>query len=151
MKIAVIPFIALSCLPTMLTSCKNSSENLIKINGHAPDSANYTTVQWLDSLVNFGNIRMGEKIEIKFRLKNTGHKPLYLTNVHALCGCTVASYTQGAIAPGGTGEVIGAFDSNRAHTGTVRKTIIASTNSPNGNNRELIFTGVISESAAGSR
>lgn len=151
MKISMISFVAFLCLLTTLTACKNSSSSLIKINGHAPDTANYTTVQWLDSLVNFGTIRMGEKIEIKFRLKNTGNKPLYLTNVHALCGCTVASYTQGAIAPGGTGEVIGAFDSNRAHTGTVRKTIIASTNSPNGNNRELIFTGVISEPVAGSR
>lgn len=126
--------------------CKNNGEKVIKVNQlAAADTANYTQVQWLDSVVNFGAIKMGEKINIRFRVKNTGTKPLFLTDVHPVCGCTVADYTKEAIAPGAEGVVVGAFDSKLSHVGTVRKSILATTNSQNGINHNLIFTGVINE------
>lgn len=120
--------------------------NTVKVNQlPAIDTAHYTTVQWLDSVVNFGSIKMGEQIDIRFRVRNSGRQPLYLTDVKAVCGCTVADYTKKAIAPGDTGVVVGSFDSKKAHVGTVRKSILATTNSRNGYNHDLIFTGVIQE------
>jgi len=45
-----------------------------------------TTVQLIDSVYNFGTINEGEKVEYSFRFKNTGKKPLIVSNAHASCG-----------------------------------------------------------------
>lgn len=126
-------------------SCKNKSEReLDAAKAAAADSANYTTVQWIDSIVKFGTINKGEKIDIKFRCKNTGDKPLILTNVRPGCGCTVADYTKQPIAPGAEGLVTGSFDSKKVGTsGDVRKTIIVNTNTKNGTEHYLYFEGTI--------
>ncbi|MFW2475715.1 MAG: DUF1573 domain-containing protein [Sediminibacterium sp.] len=105
------------------------------------DTANYTTIQWLDSLVDFGTITQGEKIQLKFRFRNTGNKPLFITDVRAGCGCTVPDYTKEAVVPGGEGAVTAAFDTNKAMTGDTRKTVLVFTNTFNGSEHTLIFTG----------
>ncbi|MFP5041988.1 DUF1573 domain-containing protein [Parasediminibacterium sp. JCM 36343] len=108
----------------------------------AVDTANFTTVQWLDTLVSIGTINMGEKAQVKFLCKNTGTKPLIITSAKPGCGCTVADYTKEPIAPGGEGWVTGAFDSNKIHGGgDIHKTIIVSTNTSNGTEKYLVFTG----------
>jgi hypothetical protein len=109
------------------------------------DSSGYTRIQWLDSIVRFDTIRMGGQAQVSFRFRNTGDKPLYLTEVKAGCGCTVPNYTKDAIAPGGEGVVTGAFDSNKAHPGEVRKSIFVTANTLNGTKHTLIFTGLIRE------
>jgi hypothetical protein len=109
------------------------------------DTANYTTIQWLDSIVIFDTINMGEKTNIVFRFRNSGDKVLYLSDVKAGCGCTVADYTKGAIAPGQQGEVTGAFDSNKSHPGEVRKQILVTANTKGVTRHKLIFDGWIRE------
>jgi hypothetical protein len=109
------------------------------------DTSKYTTIQWLDSIVNFGSIKMGEQTKVAYRFKNSGNQPLFLANVKAGCGCTAPDYTKGAIAPGGEGVVTGAFDSNKAHKGEVRKYIYVTTNTKNKTDHTLIFTGLITE------
>jgi hypothetical protein len=109
------------------------------------DTAGYTTIQWLDSIVNFDTINMGEKTNIVFRFRNSGDKVLYLSEVKAGCGCTVADYTKGAIAPGQQGEVTGAFDSNKSHPGEVRKQILVTANTKGVTRHKLIFDGWIRE------
>ena len=109
------------------------------------DSTNYTTIQWLDSIVDFDSLTMGKQLKLSFRFRNTGTKPLFLADVTAGCGCTVADYTRGAIAPGKEGEVTGAFDSNKSHPGLVRKSIFVTANTKNGAKHTLIFTGIIKE------
>ena len=142
MKWILTGMLFFATLAAFLPACNNT----VKVNQQpAADTAHYTTVQWLDSVVNFGSIKMGEQIEIRFRVRNSGHQPLYLTDVKAVCGCTVADYTRQAISPGDTGIVVGSFDSKKAHVGTVRKSILATTNSRNGYNHDLIFTGDIQE------
>ncbi|MBW0162209.1 MAG: DUF1573 domain-containing protein, partial [Sediminibacterium sp.] len=100
---------------------------------------------WLDSVVNFGTITQGEKIRLQFKFKNTGQKPLFITNVRAGCGCTVPSYTKEAVAPGATGEVTAEFDTNRSTAGNVHKNVVVHTNTSNGNEHNLIFTGNVKE------
>lgn len=131
-------------LTISMISCNGSGSETIHLNQPA-DTSNYTTVQWLDSVVNFGAIKMGEEIQIRFRVKNTGPRPLFLTDVQAVCGCTVADYTKGAIPAGGQGMITGSFDSKKSHVGVVRKSILVTTNSHNGIRHNLIFTGVINE------
>jgi hypothetical protein len=122
--------IAAGFVCTILFSCKSKSErDFEKAEQIAKDTANFTTVQWIDSIVSFGSINKGEKISIKFRCKNTGNKPLILANVRPGCGCTVADYTKEPIMPGTEGLITAAFDSNKTGaTGEVDKTIIVSAN-----------------------
>ncbi len=111
------------------------------------DTAKYTTVQWLDTLANFGTVNKGEQVKVTFRFRNTGSQPLILASVRAACGCTVPDYTKGAVPPGGEGEVTGAFDSNKSASGEVRKSIFVTTNTKNKTRQTLIFTGLINEIA----
>jgi len=75
------------------------------------DSTNWTTVQWLDSVQDFGKITDGEKVMITFHFKNTGTKPLVIANVQASCGCTVPSKPDEPIAPGQEGKITAEFNS----------------------------------------
>lgn len=132
-------------------SCKNPSP-VIHVNPYsAADSTNFTEIQWLDSIVNFGSIPMGETTVVTFRMRNIGKRPLTISNVQAGCGCTVPDYTKGAIAPGAEGFVSGSFDSNKAHPGEVRKSIFVTTNTKNGINKTLLFTGIIVDPKAGNK
>jgi hypothetical protein len=127
----------------VMFACKNPSP-VVHLNPYsAADSTNFTEVEWLDSIVNFGSMSMGETKIVTFRMRNIGNKPLTISNVQAGCGCTVPDFTKGAIAPGAVGFVSGSFDSNKAHPGEVRKSIFVTTNSKNGINKTLIFTGII--------
>ncbi|CAN5441095.1 DUF1573 domain-containing protein [soil metagenome] len=106
------------------------------------DSANFTTVQWIDTAVNFGTVIKGEKVHIKYTCKNTGTKPLFIYYVRPGCGCTVADYTKAAIMPGKTGEVNAEFDSNHGSSGEVHKSINVQTNTFNASPR-LTFSGTV--------
>ena len=76
------------------------------------DSANFTSIQWLDSLdKNFGKIAEGQKLEVSFSFKNTGDKPLVITRVQPSCGCTIAEQPSEPIAPGGQGTIKASFNS----------------------------------------
>lgn len=88
--------------PTLITKEKEAFVN---------DSANWTTVQWIDSVQNFGKVTDGEKVMITFHFKNTGSKPLVITNVTASCGCTVPSKPEEPIAPGQEGKITAEFNS----------------------------------------
>ncbi len=76
------------------------------------DTSNLTTIQWIDSIKNLGRINQGQKLEVSFRFRNTGTKPLIIESVRPGCGCTVADYPKEPIAPGEEGEITGSFDSN---------------------------------------
>jgi len=106
------------------------------------DSANFTTVKWIDSAINFGTVTKGEKVHIKYTCMNTGKKPLFIYYVRPGCGCTVADYTKAAIPPGGKGEVNADFDSNHGSAGQVRKTITVQTNTFNPS-PHLMFYGTV--------
>lgn len=109
------------------------------------DTARFTTVQWLDTLVSFGTVNKGEQVKVKFRFRNTGDKPLILASVRAACGCTAPDYTKGAVAPGAEGEVTGAFDTNKSAAGETRKSIFVTTNTKNKTRQTLIFTGLVND------
>ncbi len=130
----------------VFTSCINKEKpKIISNEAAAADTANYTTIQWLDSIVNFGTINMGQEILVKFRFKNTGNKPLILTNVSAGCGCTVPDYSREPIPPNGEGWVSGSFDTKKVQTGEVHKSISVATNTKYKQQHVLLFNGTIKE------
>ena len=62
-------------------------------------------------LHDFGRITEGESISYSFHFRNTGSKDLVISGCDATCGCTVADYPKGRIAPGDEGYVTVSFNS----------------------------------------
>lgn len=135
----VIAGIAVSCQDE--TKGVNSAQEAA-MKKAAADTANYTTVEWLDTSISFGTIHQGDTIHVKFRCRNTGSHPLVITAARPHCGCTIADFTREPIPPGGEGWVTAFFNST-SFSGMVRKTLVASTNTSNGTDRELEFDGNI--------
>ncbi|MBA2745115.1 MAG: DUF1573 domain-containing protein [Flavisolibacter sp.] len=93
------------------------------------DSAGYANIQWIDSISqDIGSIRKGQVVDISWKLKNTGSKPLIISNVAAGCGCTVAEKPEEPIPPGGEGIIRGKFDSNGQTIGEHQKSITVNAN-----------------------
>jgi Protein of unknown function (DUF1573) len=99
-----------SCDNTDQTAEAASKDPLVVTN--TTDTTQLTTIQWIDSVKNMGRINEGQKLQVSFRFKNTGNKPLIIQSVRPGCGCTVADYPKEPIAPGNEGEITGSFDSN---------------------------------------
>lgn len=107
----------------------------------AIDTPNYTTITWLDSVANFGEIKPGDTALIKFSFKNSGDKPLFITEVVPSCGCTIADYPREMIPSGGQGLITAKFISEKGYIGPVRKSIHISTNTKKSVRSTLIFFG----------
>jgi hypothetical protein len=77
------------------------------------DPATLTKVEWLDGMDrDFGKMKEGENLEVSFRFKNVGDKPLVISNVSASCGCTVPETPKEPYAPGQTGVIKASFNSS---------------------------------------
>lgn len=91
------------------------------------DSAGTTTILWLDSTFqNLGKITKGQVVEVAFRFRNTGSKPLIIYEARAGCGCTVTNPPKEPIPPGGEETIRAKFDSKnqdaRSHTKNITVT-----------------------------
>lgn len=62
-------------------------------------------------LHDFGRLSAGENISYSFHFRNTGNADLVISSTSATCGCTVADYPKGRIAPGADGYVTVTFNS----------------------------------------
>lgn len=136
-SIAVIGM--LSCAGNSNSTNKKQPANVLS------DTANYTQIQWLDSIHDFGTIKYGENVGISYTFKNIGKKPLYITDVRPTCGCTIADYTKDAVLPGQEGMVKATFDSKHGAPGSIRKSIVVSSNTTNDTNFVLAFTGTVTK------
>jgi hypothetical protein len=148
MKCFYVPFIAFALF---ITACKNKQaggntalQSEMKNKVHQFDTAHFTQIQWIDSIVNFGTVEKGKQLKIRFRFKNTGHYPLFISDVRPSCGCTIAHYPKNAIAPGEQAEIVANFDSNHGYPGKVRKTVQVVTNTQQSNSM-LVFTGEVKD------
>ena len=110
------------------------------------DSSRNTTIEWLDPVVqDLGSIQKGQVAEITWKFKNTGDKPLYITNVTAGCGCTTPDVPKEPIAPGAESVIKAKFNSEN-FTGHVTKDVYVEANNSNrnnGTNNKLAFSANI--------
>lgn len=107
------------------------------------DSANFTTIQWLDSTTqNLGQLKKNEQVEIRYRFKNAGSKNLVIQDVTAGCGCTIPEKPERAFAPGEEGVIKAKF--NGSGQGPIIKDITVLANTPQ-HMYILKFTGEIKE------
>lgn len=108
--------------------------------GALSDTASFTSIQWLDSTYqDLGKVKKGQVVEISWRLKNTGNKPLIIQNVRPGCGCTVADKPEEPIAPGRESVIKGKFDSDKQSEGEHRKMIAVVANTSGSTNHQLNF------------
>ena len=96
-----------------------------------------TSVLWLDSTQNLGNLMEGTVVDVQFRFKNTGNKMLVITDVAASCGCTVPEKPEKPIAPRAEGVIKATFDSKN-RIGTNHKVITVILNTEN-RTQQLVF------------
>lgn len=102
------------------------------------DTANYTSIQWLDSTyLDLGKQKEGKEIEVTFRFRNTGLNNLVIQNVHAPCGCTVPEKPEKPFAPGEEGIIKAKF--NGSGHGQIRKDIAVTANTSPSNLHTLTF------------
>ena len=86
-----------------------------------------SSVQVIDSIYNFGSVTEGEKVTYNFRFKNSGTKPLIITNTSASCGCTVPEKPERPILPGESSFIKVVFNS-KGKVGHNEKTITVISN-----------------------
>ena len=61
------------------------------------------TMDFTDTMHNFGTIQQGENVEHDFSFKNNGNGPLLIISAIGSCGCTVPEFPHDPVPPGGTG------------------------------------------------
>ena len=98
-------------------------------------------VAFTESVYDFKEIYQGDKVEHVFEFKNSGNKPLIISNVQTTCGCTVPQYPKVAIAPGAKQEIKVIFNS-RGKMGRQNKVITIISNAAN-NPERIRLTGTV--------
>ncbi|HEX8516970.1 MAG TPA: DUF1573 domain-containing protein [Bacteroidia bacterium] len=90
---------------------------------------------------NFGFVHEGDTVTLNYELKNTGNKPLIISDYVVECGCTVLQKPPAPIAPGETYQLKVTFDTHAKYDRQDRtiKIISNAINSPS----ELRFKGVV--------
>jgi hypothetical protein len=148
MKYLFLLFIGASLISCTSTDKPATKEDAIRdsLNRIAmADTANYTTIEWLDSTnQDLGKIKEGSVVEISWKFKNTGNKALVVNNVHPACGCTVADKPKEPIPPGGEGVIKARFNSQGQHE-VVEKSMTVNANTKGNTIHNLIFRARISK------
>ena len=121
-------FFLISSLCFILTGCNVRKKDKKAVMPVQKEIKDPTTVQVIDSVYDFGKITEGEVVEYSYRFKNSGDKPLLITEQpHASCGCTVAERPEEPIMPGDTGFIKVKFNSE-SRPGEAHKTVTVSSN-----------------------
>lgn len=93
--------------------------------------AQMPTLDFDDSVHNFGTANEGEKLVHEFTFKNNGKTPLLISGATGSCGCTVPEYPHEPIAPGKTGVLKATFNT-AGKPGHQEKAITVSSNTARG-------------------
>ena len=112
--------LTLLLLAFVLTACSHgASQADIDVDLiHNPNSATgYDTSEPMPviafdcDLHDFGRISQGESLTYSFHFRNTGNRNLVISGCTATCGCTIADYPRGRIAPEKDGYITVTFNS----------------------------------------
>ena len=143
-------FFSLLLIAVALTACDDAAGDkdlTATENGEAgvtatPAANALTTIEWTEPKKDLGTINEGQKLQIAFRLKNTGSAPLVLQSVVPGCGCTVADYPKEPIAPGKEAEITASFDS-QGREGQQHKEITVTANTQQTSQHTLSFNVMV--------
>ncbi|HTN45000.1 MAG TPA: DUF1573 domain-containing protein [Flavipsychrobacter sp.] len=121
LKAVLLTVLTLSCFVIALVELSGISKtaflnkfNATESNKAAIKATNYmpkTIVEFDTMEHNFGTLKEGEVVKYAFKFKNIGNKPLLISDAHASCGCTVASYPKEPVMPDQSSEIVVEFNS----------------------------------------
>lgn len=140
-KVIIVLLTAMSII-----ACKTNDKKITRVSAEdsatmanaLKDTANYTTIEWLDSTyLDLGKQPEGKSIEMSFRFKNTGNKNLVVQSVSTQCGCTIPEKPEKPIAPGEEGLIKAKY--NGSGHGEVRKEVYVTANTSPNPAHTLIF------------
>ncbi len=98
--------------------------------------ASAQTITFDQTTYDYGTVKTNSDGHRFFTIKNTGDKPLILSNVKAACGCTTPEWSQAPILPGKTAQIKVGY--NTASNGDFNKMIEVFSNDPV-NERSVIY------------
>ena len=98
--------------------------------------ASAQTITFNETTLDYGTVKANSDGNRVFIVKNTGKKPLIISNVRPSCGCTTPEWSKNPILPGKTGQIKVYY--NTAITGEFRKSIDVMSNDPE-NKRSVIY------------
>ncbi len=108
------------------------------------DTSLFTRLTWLDTTdQTLGKLKPGKEIEIKWRFKNTGERPLIIEGVTASCGCTIPEKPEKPLLPGEEGTIKAKY--NGSGNGYIVKQVHVVANTNPSKNHTLSFSGEIPE------
>lgn len=81
------------------------------------------TVLEVQSVIDKGNVMLGEEVKASFKVKNVGDYPLILAEVKGSCSCTVADYPEDPIAPGAEAIITAVVKTDKANPGPLVKDV----------------------------
>ena len=123
-------FIFLSVI--VLFSCKTGSGRKMSVDAG---------IEFMDTLIEFGQIKFGGDGDREFVFTNTGEAPLLLTHVRSTCGCTIPEWSKEPVNPGDTGRIKVIYDTHRV--GRFRKSVYVYSNAKQGPRRLFIGGDVL--------
>ena len=97
----------------LLWSCQDN--NKIEV-------GNKTKIE-VQSVVEMGDVMLGENVNASFEVKNVGDYPLILAEVKGSCSCTVAEYKKDPIAPGESVTIKATVKTDNVQPGLLRKDV----------------------------
>lgn len=108
-----------------LSSC-SKSEGEQRIDSSVIE--NMTIIKFEKKELDFHLVEEGEVVQGSFVFTNEGKYPLVIYDVNTSCGCTVADYPKGEIAPGEQGTISVKYDSEGSSGMRISKEITVNAN-----------------------
>lgn len=105
---------------------------------------NLPTMDFEDTVYNFGDVPEGEQVTHDFTFTNNGKTPLLISAATGSCGCTVADYPQEPVMPGES-DVIKVLFNSVNKQGHVEKSLSVTTNSQRSVHLVYIKADVVSK------
>lgn len=89
---------------------------------------NMTVIKFDKKELDFKYVDAGEVVQGSFVFTNEGKYPLVIYEVNTSCGCTVADYPKGEIAPGEQGTISVKYDSEGSSGMRITKDVTVNAN-----------------------
>ncbi|SMC42876.1 DUF1573 domain-containing protein [Moheibacter sediminis] len=99
-------------------------------------------IELSESTVDLGNVKLGGKAIATVKVKNTGDKPLIISEAKASCGCTVPKYPKEPIAPGKSADMTVEYTTT-SKAGAFNKTVTLSSNAVTEGRKIFRIKGVV--------
>lgn len=101
-------------------------------------------IELSESNVDLGNIQFNGKAVTTVQVKNTGDKPLIISDAKASCGCTVPTWPKDPIAPGKSAPMTVEYTTT-SRAGAFNKTVTVNSNAVTEGRKIFRIKGVVLE------